>query len=63
MLDVGDPLARFHREKPKPTSSRLDCFCLLALTEELASLGWESSTGRGILELTGLLVNGMLPRP
>lgn len=46
-----------------PTSSLLDCFCRLALTEELASLGWESRTGRGMAELAGLLAKGMVPRP
>lgn len=33
-----------------PTSSRLDCFALLALKDVVASLGVDSSFGRGMPE-------------
>jgi len=48
------------------TSSLLLCFCRLALIAELpASLMevWVSRTGLGMLELAGLLVKGIPPRP
>ena len=53
------------------TSSLLDCFCLLALTEEppasLAEPPWllwvGSRTGRGMPDVAGLPVKGMAPRP
>jgi hypothetical protein len=56
-------------QRVKRTSSLLDCFCLLALTDDPpASLTWllcwaVSSTGRGMLEAAGLEVKGMFPRP
>lgn len=56
-------------KKAAHTSSRLDCFCLLALTPDATSLGgggawWVSITGLGIPELlAGLLPKGACPRP
>jgi len=50
----------------------LDCFCRLALTEEpppasLVEPAWLlwalSSTGRGMLDVAGLPLKGMAPRP
>jgi len=52
------------------TSSRLVCFCLLAVSDEeaapdsLVGVCVVSRTGRGIAEVVGVLVaKGMFPRP
>ena len=53
-----------YAQKDWPTSSRLDCFALLALRVDIpASLALDSNLGLGILLVVGLSVaKGLLPR-
>lgn len=67
MVLVAGRVSQSGGQRRQRTSSLLDCFCRLALTEDtpasLAPDGVDSSTGLGIPDAAGLLAKGIAPRP